>query len=336
MGQTDNCPKTTEAEDLTSYYVSICSSTLSVIGSILTIIFLQLNKKREQQPTSVKLIFLLAVCDLLSSGFMLGSYITLIQHTQTHTLCFMFRLFIQFFVLAAFLWTSVIAWVIRREQIVTDPETTDSDFLQHARRTTVYHLTAWGIPFLITLYTILQPSIMAVSRTGWCALTPDFEIAFWVVPLVASIIWNLVMYLTIVRQLRASLGNFPSERPVILQMWARFSFYILAFVVCWVWDFINHFYAIAGFCTPFAILNLEYFFSPLQGFLNFIIYTGSSIFVRPSKPGNDSGFENQRLMHASSYYGSGKGKFLPPDVPDDMINSKIYDYYARRTVKIQN
>ncbi len=70
----------------------------------------------------------------------------------------------------------------------------------------------------------------------------------------------------------------------------------------------------------------------LPGFLNFIIYTGSHLFIRSSTPQRTK--EKQRLVQGSAYYNS----FGPYESNPDMeaINSKIYDYYARRTIKFNN
>ncbi len=229
--------------------------------------------RSEVNPTSVKLIFWLSLCDFVSACFMLGSYVTLLNKAQTHGVCcihilvacekpkihfliymslrlpqVMFRVVIQFGVLSAFLWTSVIAWVIRKEQSPGDSDdTAEEGFFQRVSDNCLDDSEIGTENYCISYhslgdslcYHLIHAASSRYNRCGphWmvyisfsdfhlfrCALTPDFEIAFWVVPLVLSLLWNLVIYLTIARQLRASLGNFPSERAIILQMWARFRY----------------------------------------------------------------------------------------------------------------
>jgi hypothetical protein len=91
-----------------------------------------------------------------------------------------------------------------------------------------YHIIAWGIPILISIFvTIEAKETILVSREGFCALNPAYEMAFWTVPLVLSLLWNLIIYLIVFLQLRAALANFPTEKTLVWQMWRRLRYDVL-------------------------------------------------------------------------------------------------------------
>lgn len=54
---------------------------------------------------------------------------------------------------------------------------------------------------------------------------------------------------------------------------SRMSLYLVAFVICWVPDVAHHILGLVGACPPFWLSLAQDFFVPLQGFVNFLVFT---------------------------------------------------------------
>jgi len=65
----------------------------------------------------------------------------------------------------------------------------------------------------------------------------------------------------------------PRYKAVEARLVRSLSLYLVTFVLCWVWDVVDHIITtIYPGCDLYWLWILQDLFSPLQGFLNFIVY----------------------------------------------------------------
>jgi len=111
----------------------------------------------------------------------------------------------------------------------------------------------------------------------WCSIRSDFVWIFWFSPMVATFIWNSVFYAIIYykfRQIKKLRALTQSHKKLETQLVKKISLFLLVFLLCWIWDIIDHILtAIKPACELYWLWILQDFFSPLQGFLNFLVYT---------------------------------------------------------------
>ena len=133
-----------------------------------------------------------------------------------------------------------------------------------------------------------------------CTLPTNYEFYFWFLPLGVTLFLNLVFYSILVFKVR-SIKKFEKVHDVVVK---RVLMYITAFIICWIWDFLNHLFSSFN-CYIYPFYLLQTFFSPLQGFINFLVYG-----ITKSRPGDPK----ERILHDTStsendyaskrYYGS--------------------------------
>ena len=80
--------------------------------------------------------------------------------------------------------------------------------------------------------------------------------------MILTVFINLIFYILIIIKFQRHKKVYNIKR--------QLSFYLLAFVLCWIWDIVDH--IIQPYCTLYWLWILQDFFSPLQGFLNFVVY----------------------------------------------------------------
>jgi len=258
-----------------SYAVNLFAALLSILGSGLILLLFAIGRKREHIS---KLIGLLSIADFCSSLSIAASQIFLLinQDAYNYTLCVLFRSSIQFFMVSSLIWTSCIAFHLFQElrYLTKIPRPLLHDV--------IYNLVSWGIPAILCTILIGGHNIIP-GEQHWCHLKKDFEISFWFIPLVVAMLWNLCFYLVIIKHVRdmlrpvASSNNRPAASEAIhyqLLLIRKLSFLMLVFVLCWTPDFFNHIrqYFFQSDCPSQPLLILQDLFSPLQGFLNSLVY----------------------------------------------------------------
>jgi len=92
-------------------------------------------------------------------------------------------------------------------------------------------------------------------------------------------VWNVVAYAVIM----VKFGD-DGRRKMKKKMKRRITMYLFVFIFCWVWDIVDFFVTVVGKADLFWINVLASSMTPLQGFLNFLVYGISSrMFRHPRK-----------------------------------------------------
>jgi len=280
---------TEDTHTLIVYTANLVASALSLFGSLAIIINYIYYANKNQ--LLYKLIFFLSVADLGGSLSICVSQTVLLVDPDSYGLvaCKLFRAAINFFYVASFVWTSSICLHI---------------FLCSRQRAQIpivwFHVFSWGIPSITTTILITGDMIQPEQYSHWCHPVALAKWLLWFAPLLACFAWNLVLYsLVLARFNRHSSSSYLSsnkrQRHIQWKTKRRLSLYLLAFTLCWVWDLSNtiaeYFYSST---TLYWLWVLQSFFSPLQGFLNFLVYGVSSRMFREHT--NKHGSEHKRFL----------------------------------------
>jgi len=254
------CDDISPAQERTTSYFFFTASILSLIGSSITIVAFFRAHRRSKQ-LFFQLIFFLSLTDFFASVFVIVSQVmsTFFPESYTGDHCIVFRGVVQYFLTVSFFWTSVISIHLYRA-LHQQPE--------YKWLTMVYHACSWILPAIFVIIVAARHQIIPVEKGTWCHLTPVYEWTFWFSPMLVSVFLNLVFYVLIMKSV-------PAQRkiPGQIDLKKQLSLYLLAFVLCWIFDVIVH--VITAFkpnCAIYWLWILQDFFSPLQGFLNFIVY----------------------------------------------------------------
>jgi len=256
-------------DNLEVYSLNLASSCLSVFGSA-AIIINYIFFANKTQPL-YKLILFLSVADFGGSLFISISQILLFLHHFDDLpygidLCRVLRAFINFFFVSSFFWTSAIALHI---------------YVSSRQKAQIplywFHMVCWGLPGIGTVIVVAAGMITQEKDGAWCSLNPLGHWLFWYGPLLVSFVWNIVLYILIIRFYRGGQG---AERKMMKnKIKVRVTLYILVFFICWVWDLVD-FVAYELHHPNFWLDLLTSTFMPLQGFLNFLVYGVSSRMFR--------------------------------------------------------
>ena len=248
---------------------------LSVVGSLFIIVSYCIF--RRSRKFSRKLLLFLTIADLGASlgWLMSGFHVDMPLPDRPGTLCVIQGYVLQFFYLASFLWTACFAFHLF--QLI---------WIKNRRAYKLgwrYHVLSWGIPGGICIYFGIkqyfkEPGMGYTQDRPWCWITsssvdrPDkFQwetFAFFYIPLVSILLFNLCLYVCLVRRLH---NNLSSMEYKIRQ---RLVLYIAVFIFLTGWGLANRIYE---FLDPDKkpskfLLNMDAFCGPLQGFCNAIVY----------------------------------------------------------------
>jgi len=240
--------------------INICSAGLSIIGSTATIISYFINRDRKQQLYS--LILWLSIADLIASTFIILSQGVVYAkgHDYPFIWCVVFRSVIQFFFTSSFCWTAAVAVHLYRAS---------NHKPEHVPLYLGYHIFAWGIPAILLGIALIAKQMERPDSVGWCELKVYSEWALWFIPLLLSVFVNLLLYILILKSFRKTYASHKKVEGVVLK---RVSLYLLAFIICWIWDIIGHIVETTTSCEFYPLLVMQVLFAPLQGFLNFFVY----------------------------------------------------------------
>ncbi|KYQ89984.1 hypothetical protein DLAC_11729 [Tieghemostelium lacteum] len=227
---------------------------------------------RYSKPKKINnLIFYLSISDFIGCTFLIISQISILGHFEilsSERYCIAMRSLIHFGFLSSFLWTNCIAFYLLRETFEWKPY----DF-----QIWVFHVISWSISIGSIFSLIFGNVIKRSPETGWCSITGAYQLYFWIIPLFLSFLWNLICYIIIYHKFKGILSfGIYGRRSVSLHrvISRKLTFYLLAFLLCWVFDLINHsVYYFLSKCPPFTLMVLQNLFSPLQGTANFIVYS---------------------------------------------------------------
>eukprot|EP00943_MAST-04B_sp_MAST-4B-sp1_P000945 g945.t1 len=210
----------------------------------------------------LKLIVMLSISDFFSSvQFYIGFDNFATKCFEPEFACSLSATMSQYFEMASYCWTTVIAFNIYQVLVAKHGER-----VEHYEM--YYHLICWGFPLLLLIIVASTGSLGDAGNWCWIKKENPIERLFgYYIPLLIMIIVNSVFYVLIGRGLQ----SFASEqkRPIIL----RLRKYLIVFLVTRIPSVINRFYEIAsGGETVYFFLLLQSMSSPLQGFCNAIVY----------------------------------------------------------------
>jgi len=246
---------------------------LSVIGSIFIIVSYCLF--RRSRKFSRRLLMYLTVSDLFASiGWLFSGFEKILNAKHPGTLCVIQGYLLQFFYLASFLWTACFAWHLF--QLI---------WLKNRRAYKLewrYHLLSWGVPGAICLYFFIrqeffhEPGMGGTKDRPWCWISSNnpndkFEweqFVFFYFPLLAILLFNLFIYVLLLKRLRHNLSGME------LKIRQRLLLYVGVFIFLSGWGLANRVYQfVSNTATPnYFLLCMDAICGPLQGFCNAIVY----------------------------------------------------------------
>ena len=281
----------TETELLAEHAVNIFSASLSMAGAVVTVaaftlrhrLFLKAVERESEwlrrllalvrhtwrMPVLHRMIIFLALADFGAAASITASHIHMLAINGSYGFhwCVAYRAFIQYFFVASFLWTSLIAVAL----------------LLQLYRLNLHLMAHFGITFLgwvlplidVLLMTVRPDETMEVTPSGWCDLAPVFEWTFWFGPLLFATLFNMFIFAAVLwklwrmRSVLSSDVSRATRRHVF-----NVSLYLVVFFVCWIWDLLDHVLGSLGVCqVELELFYLQSFFIPFQGALNCLIYT---------------------------------------------------------------
>lgn len=250
------------------------SSIMSICGAGFIILSYALFP--ASRKFSRKLLVYLSIADICSASTWLWSTTIRTQLGTPSDSCVIQGFMLQFFYLASYVWTSCFAFHLF--QLIWRKNTTE----KYER---YYHLLGWGVPLLIDLYFLArtlfgQPS-MGNTERPWCWISSKTEttawslsgsleqLVFFYLPLIVLFTYNMGIYAFLFNRVGRVLS--PTMQNKVIK---RLLSYLLVFVLCAIWGLINRIWqmSVASHQPPHAMEGLESFFSPLQGFMNALVY----------------------------------------------------------------
>ncbi|GAM20848.1 hypothetical protein SAMD00019534_040230 [Acytostelium subglobosum LB1] len=286
--------------------VNLAASCLSILGSSAIIInyFFFLRETKRQQVL-YQMVLSLSIADFFGSiAICISQSVVLSSIFQGIVFCVTIRAFINFFFLASFMWMCCIAfhafWSSRQRSQVPLP---------------VFHIVSWTVPAVMTTIMLGKHMIVEEHNTGYCHPTPQARWAFWYGPMFFTFAWNIILYGLILWRYRQAVRPFVAspngsrnvqdttlnnsfsqgsygpaserfvnerKRKLHSKVARQLGIYLLAFLICWLPDLVDSFVSTpAKYCDLYWLWILQNFTTPLQGFLNFIVYGVSSrMFLR--------------------------------------------------------
>jgi len=252
-------------------WINTISALLSVLGSGCTILFYffqSCNRKtaRGTQQFS-RLIFNLAIADFGATLLILISNIIVEANKELYTLdiCISFRAVMQLFWLSSFFSSTMIAVHLYRA-------------VHQKREGKVLYISlyvlSWCLPAVLVGILLFTNQFGRVAKVYWCHINkPLFQWLFWYFPMILSVLVNSVLYLFIWR----SFNQLHTRKHLESHIQRQLTLYLLAFIMCWIWNVIENIRSyFQPDCPAYWLWILQDFFSPLQGFLNFLVYSVSN------------------------------------------------------------
>jgi len=236
-----------------------------------------------------RLIFLLSLADLGATFFMVFSslWILIDEDSYNKVTCSVMRSFIQVFIPASWLITSLIAFYLYRA-IVGKRDLFLSEGMadkrgKNKKNTYIFwalQMFCWGVPLAISIGLLASDNYKKVDG-GWCEPKRPYQYIVWDFFLFIAFVWNaffytLISFCMVYRHKKFGRGI---KTGYCFRMQGRLTLFLLVYIVCWLPSLISHL-ALLGDCKIFWILILKNCLAPSQGFFNCIVYSLSNRQVR--------------------------------------------------------
>jgi len=273
-----------EGQKTVIFTVIIIGSMFSVLGSgaiiLHTIIFKNFLGKNKIWN---RIIFCLSLCDLCGSlDLMLGHYMLDEDHFGNHGACKFQGLRIQFFFIGSVLWTAAIAINIFLVVVMK------KEIYQIERFEYIYHIVIWGICILSSVLLYItdinkkEGNYIIGEATFWCWITNNgcyLRLYFFFGPLWIIFFFNFLAYITMIitcKKKNIDKSQIYAENNNDIA--SRCHLYLLVLFATWIWGTVNRIQNTIDKDHPIYSLNLlQAIFTPLQGFLNSVVYFWYSV-----------------------------------------------------------
>ncbi|ORX48978.1 hypothetical protein BCR36DRAFT_328797 [Piromyces finnis] len=257
------------------------SAILSVVGSGAIIVSIICAKNFfGKNNIWNRLIFFMSLCDLCGSIDILlrkGFLRDVIR--DDGQMCRIQGLTIQFFFISSILWTTAIAFNIFFVASL------NKEIHKIENYEYIYHIIVWGLSLLLTLPLYIMDRRLTENHimgnaAFWCWITSEYgkyRMIFFFGPLWTVFFFNLFVYFSTEyiykERNKNTYQNFTNNSVA-----KRSDLYLLVLFLTWIWGTINRIQNIKSPDHPIFILYLLHgIFTPLQGFLNSIVYFWFSV-----------------------------------------------------------
>lgn len=219
---------------------------------------------KDLQAITFRLIFYMSIADILNNI----SYLIPSQGVS----CYVQAVSNTLFPLSSVLWTSVIAFCLRRVVIKEDYEL--------MRYEKYYLIYAYGMPFLA----LIPPAATGLLgyAQGWCWIKAEGDsyvlgsvlrlICFYI-PLWSVITYNIVVYISIIRQLNFEIQFMTEDTEIRRALVRRLVFYPIILIICYTVVTIKRIYdVISPDEQNITLTIIAWIFQCANGLLNAIAY----------------------------------------------------------------
>jgi len=253
-------------ETLVLYIIAHVSSVLSLLGSLFIVIsYLTFPKLRKANGA---LIFWLSFCDFFSS---LAYFAIPVANGNDY--CYAQGFIIQFFQIASFIWTASIALAL---YVVIVRNKSPNIGISHLVK--YLHLVAWlfasvdvGIGAWLHMFgdaNYEEPG----SHPSWCWIKSDMNLEkflLYFLPFTLVWIFNAIVYILVSK----TIHKVVKSEELRGRAFRRMRLYLLVFMLCIGVGAINRLQNFFAPGNPIFVLNVfDATLSPLQGFLNSVVY----------------------------------------------------------------
>jgi hypothetical protein len=302
------------AQTLTIRVLTLTSAGLSILGSSLIIVSFLAFPRLRTFP--FRLIVYLSTADLFASLAYyvgLGVGVKQGQVCSTAFACYLEANLSQYFDVATFMWTGVIAFNVHR--VLVKDAGRGVEALE-----TRYHALCWGLPLLLL---VVAAGTGSFGDAGlWCWIKPSFpltQLLCYYLWLIVVFVFNSVIFVLVVLHMRHDAKAAATQNAVT----RRLLTYLLVFffVRCWsVFDRLND--AASPGNPSYALAVLHSIFSPLQGFCNALVYGLTRSVVEEWKA------LFRRCCPVLLVGGGGDGSHELLDSPTFMDDSRVAESFA--------
>ncbi|ORX42865.1 hypothetical protein BCR36DRAFT_406969 [Piromyces finnis] len=260
----------------------ILGSILSIIGSgaiiLNTILF---NNFTGKNKIWNRIIFFLSLCDLCGSIDLLNGKNLIPEDAVYSGSCRFQGLRIQFFFIASALWTAAIAINIFLVVVM------NKEIYEIERFEWIYHVFIWGISLSTSLFLFFKDQGRTDNKwivgnaTFWCWITENgskYRLILFFGPLWTVFFINVLVFIImkiVIKKRKIDTDQIYAKNSIA----SRYHLYLLVLFITWIWGTINRIQNEINSENPkFPLFVLHAFFTPLQGFLNSIVYFWCTVF----------------------------------------------------------
>eukprot|EP01121_Diplochlamys_sp_Union-15-3_P005252 TRINITY_DN1557_c0_g1_i4.p1 TRINITY_DN1557_c0_g1~~TRINITY_DN1557_c0_g1_i4.p1 ORF type:complete len:346 (-),score=28.98 TRINITY_DN1557_c0_g1_i4:34-1071(-) len=250
------------------WIIFLTSNSLSLLGSLFILASMMCFSSMLKKLPS-RLILYLTICSLLSC---IGSLISFYQF-QMKALgipCLVQAVIIQVFGVGTFLWIVVIAFNLY--MVVVHHVLSMNKFEKY------YHIFCWGICFSLSFLPVITGSYGPVEGQLWCWISVEKNVLWghmwrfvcFFLPLYICLGIIVVLYARVYYAIKSIVQSDESE--VSGRILRKLKAYPLVFLLVWILPTINRIFNWVAQDVAFVLLLLSVLTSPLEGFLNALVY----------------------------------------------------------------